>query len=205
MKSLLKREFLRLWHEKWIIWTVLLLSVFMMLFPDFCSLWLFLMCTLATCTAFRRRGEWKRLRSIYHANAQQVVAAKLIPAFCLCFGAWLLMFIASVVLLHIPMSFRGFCLLLLGTCIYILVALLLGLLISCISRRNTVMSLLTCIVLSALSLPFSDLLNLNWLTPVPMAAVAKEVIILCSIFVVNFLAVIGLTEKNLSGAASYDK
>lgn len=35
MKSLLKREFLRLWHEKWIIWTVLLLSVFMMLFPDF--------------------------------------------------------------------------------------------------------------------------------------------------------------------------
>ena len=196
--------------------------------PGAVSLLLLLMCTLVTCMAFRRRSEWRRLRSLYHAKPPQVLLAKLLPAFCLCFVSWLLMLFAAVVLLHIPMSFGVFCSLLLGTCIYILAAVLLGLLISCISRSDTMALLLAGMVLMGLSILLSgmmfpvesmptwlqyiadlipakwytDLLRRLWLTPAPMAAVAKETLILCAFLLINFLAVMGQTEKNLKSVQS---
>ena len=192
--------------------------------PGAISLLLLLMCTLVTCLAFRGHGEWKRLRDLYPVTPPKLVAAKLMPPFCLCFVSWLLMLFAAVVLLHIPMSFGVFCSLLLGTCIYMLTSLLLGLLISCISRSNTMALLLAGMVLMGLSILLSgmmfpvesmptwlqyiadlipakwytDLLRRLWLTPAPMVAVAKETLILCAFLLINFLAVMGQIVKNLT-------
>ena len=196
--------------------------------PGAVSLLLLLMCTLVTCMAFRRRSEWKRLRSLYHAKPPQVLLAKLLPAFCLCFVSWLMMLFAAVVLLHIPMSFGVFGSLLLGTCIYILAAVLLGLLISCISRSDTMALLMAGMVLMGLSILLSgmmfpvesmptwlqyiadlvpakwytDLLRRLWLTPAPLASVTKETLILCVFMLINFLAVMGQVHKNITAQRS---
>lgn len=194
--------------------------------PGAISLLLLLMCTLVTCLAFRGHGEWKRLRDLYPVTPPKLVAAKLMPPFCLCFVSWLLMLFAAVVLLHIPMSFGVFCSLLLGTCIYMLTSLLLGLLISCISRSNTMALLLAGMVLMGLSILLSgmmfpvesmptwlqyiadlipakwytDLLRCLWLTPATLFAVSKEILILCGFFLIFALGVMGQTVKNLKSA-----